>query len=708
MATKAKRAVRVQVERERSQFANLIAQNPNYFGNLSESPFKPIKKIIGNTKYEQVTCVGYNPNLKKLEATIQIKLPFGYKGNLCQAGSTEYVRFFVDYGSGWVDAGVAAFNVHDIPNQTDCARLPTKPLTYVVTQGLDPKRDYCGHPVLPKVRAILSWEIMPPPNPNWPPTWGNVLDRHIQIKPRPWFLIDVVDLLSLDIGKKLEIPKELAEVQLKPIPLPDPPPLMVSDLVKLYSAEPASKGAKLVKTSVEPHRFGADEIHSSLSAAALNQEVLTAKIADWAAVGLDWASAVGAFLGTSGNVTYEQLDCLGLDYNLEWLVATFRIKKPTGYGGNLCQKGSKEHIAFWADWDDECEWTYLATVSVDVHDIATIPAGGLSYTAVLPVDLKYQRRRCDKPKIARVRAVLSWSTLPSDTDPDAIPHWGNRLDAHVQIRPGDPLGEGEVKPILWRVGGIRVENISNVTGLTTAAATFEGGFHPDLGSPFGNKVLIKGPPFPGFFYRVEVRNITSGGGWTTLADPLEIEPLFGPAYTKFSFGGYFTYETLFNNPDMVLYRWDTTGDDLWQIKLDIFGVPGVVTQYIRLKNSGIEDARINIDPALGGNCGKFNVGDPLNGAFVARDPYLSSYSLGTLPFAAPVGQLIPTGGTIPTAPAPPPPAPPPGGNPWTLNTNGMTPCGYVLVLSVVDKAILDSVPFHHHRADPTVGFCLEE
>jgi len=108
------------------------------------------------------------------------------------------------------------------------------------------------------------------------------------------------------------------------------------------------------------------------------------------------------------------------------------------------------------------------------------------------------------------------------------------------------------------------------------------------------------------------------------------------------------------------------------------------------------------------------VKDMINGAFVARDPYLASYSLGLLPFAAPPGQLIPTGGTVQTPVAPPSipplpaPPPPPGGSPWTLDTTGMQPCGYVLQLTVRDKAILHSVPFSHHWATPPVGFCLLE
>jgi hypothetical protein len=704
------------VENERTQFTSLLAQNPNYFGTVAESSLNAVKPMTGNSKYEELTCVGFNPDLNRLEATLQIKLPFGYQGNLCTGGSTEYVRFFIDYGGGWQDVGVAAVNVHDIPNQTDCSKLADKPLTYVVTHTLDPKRDYCLHPVLPTVRAILSWNSVPTANPNQPVVWGNVLDRHIQIKPRPWFLIDVIDSISVVAGKKLQLPPELLEVQLEPIPIPDPPPLKAIDLANLYASKGATKAAdgKSLPSTVEPHRFGTAEIKAALTPSLSGQEMLSAKVDEWNLAGLDWSTAVGALLGTFGNTTYEQLDCLGLDYNQEWLVATYRIKKPSGFSGSLCQKGSKEYIAFWADWDDTCKWTYLATVSIDAFDFANIPADGINYSAVLPVDLKYHRQNCDKPKIGRVRAVLSWGTQPSTTNPDDFPHWGNRIDAHVQIRPGDPINPGDVKPILWKTGGIRVEDISDFTGLTTATAQFLNGFAPDPSSPFGGVVVIQGPPFLGYEYRIQVRNLTLGSGWTTLTAPLTVQPGIGLAYTKFPSGtGYFTYENTWpRNPDQLLARWSAGTDDLWEIKLDIFGQPGVATQIIQLKNSGIADARININPAFGGNCGTFHVGDTIDGAFVARDPYFAAYSLGLLPFSTPPGVLTPLSGSIQTPTAPPSipplpaPPPPPGGSPWTLVTTGMKPCGYVLQLSVRDKAILNSESNSHHWATPPLGFCL--
>ncbi len=157
MADKAgKRPISQVPPKERLQFKKLLLTNPNYFGNLEKSQFKPVNKIIGNTLYEEAACVGFNPALNLLEITIQIKRPGGYNGTLCSPGSSEYVRVFIDYGSGWVEVGLGSFNAHDLSNTVDCNKEPDKPLSYVVTLPLDPQRANCTVPVLPKVRAILS------------------------------------------------------------------------------------------------------------------------------------------------------------------------------------------------------------------------------------------------------------------------------------------------------------------------------------------------------------------------------------------------------------------------------------------------------------------------------------------------------------------------------------------------------------------------
>jgi hypothetical protein len=45
--------VELQFEHERRRFLPLLLSNPNYFGNLENSQFKAVKKIIANSSYEE-------------------------------------------------------------------------------------------------------------------------------------------------------------------------------------------------------------------------------------------------------------------------------------------------------------------------------------------------------------------------------------------------------------------------------------------------------------------------------------------------------------------------------------------------------------------------------------------------------------------------------------------------------------------------------
>jgi hypothetical protein len=85
---------------------------------LANSLFNPelLQQISSNTFWEALTCVGYNPQISRLEAVVSIKQATGYSGDLCSTGSTAYVRFFIDwYNTGtYVDPGIASFKVFDI------------------------------------------------------------------------------------------------------------------------------------------------------------------------------------------------------------------------------------------------------------------------------------------------------------------------------------------------------------------------------------------------------------------------------------------------------------------------------------------------------------------------------------------------------------------------------------------------------------------
>ena len=735
--TKAQPSQATQDRVERTRFRTFLATNLNYFGNLPNNPNKPVAKIIGDTSYEQLTCVGFNPETNFLEATIAVKLPTGYGGDLCGSGSTEFVRFFVDYGSGWQDAGVTGVTVHDIPTNKDCAGVLGKPLIYAVNLRLDPKTNCCGTPLLPKVHAILSWQWQPPAgaaNVGWTPVWGNSLDCQIQIKPRPWNIFCLLELVSAAFPQtKIKVPPLFEQVQFQPIPQPDPPPFTVAELAGIY-AQKTGKTTGAAALSVPAHRFAVNELHSIVSAGVFTQELVTAKTSEWAMAGLDFAAAIGALLQTSADVNYEEIECLGLDEGIpERLVATFRIKRPFGYSGDLCHPGSQEYVAFWADWDNTCQWTYLSTVKVNVHDIPDVPKAGLCYSAILPVDLDKIRQTCKLPKIARVRAVLSWNVLPSKTDPDALNFYGNRLDAHVQINPSVP-GTPE-EPEIRNIGGIPVEFIdTSGSGLTLSGVSASFAHYPgvpadafDRQCPFGGALYMDAQFYPGLYYRIRVRKASNPAIVKVLDDSFLVERWNHPPTfdTQIAVGGFFAYLNPIQYVTRTVAVWSSSGlgamdkDDLWEMQLNVATAPnepsiiGNSPWYrVQLDNTApaappASPPTIDIHIAAGGDCKDFLQDSTVNGNFVANDLYFGSWSLSTEPNTLTTPSNQPKAN--PALPNTSPTVPAPGGNGWSLDTLSpieMKPCGYVVRLDVSDRSIVNSIPYSHNWNHIEVGLCL--
>jgi len=116
-----KKAAKAEVQmftQERTQFKSLLLANPNYFGNLEVSSFESVINIQSNTTYEEIGCVGFQPQFNRLEAVVYVKQPFGYGGGICSNGSQEYVRFYLsfDHGATWVDQGLTSFTAYNVPD----------------------------------------------------------------------------------------------------------------------------------------------------------------------------------------------------------------------------------------------------------------------------------------------------------------------------------------------------------------------------------------------------------------------------------------------------------------------------------------------------------------------------------------------------------------------------------------------------------------
>ena len=168
---------RLSPEVARKNLRALLASNPDHFGNLSASSFKAILKIENDTTYESLAGLSYSPRSERLRTIIRINQQTGYSTGNSDHGSFEYVRFFLSFdgGTGWLDQGMRAFNVFDSPNPT--------PHDQGVTLRIRPREQLFSVDTLPRVRAILSWNLMPPGRtPNWIPVWGDVAEAEIRIE----------------------------------------------------------------------------------------------------------------------------------------------------------------------------------------------------------------------------------------------------------------------------------------------------------------------------------------------------------------------------------------------------------------------------------------------------------------------------------------------------------------------------------------------
>ncbi|HEY8935737.1 MAG TPA: hypothetical protein VIM65_10975, partial [Cyclobacteriaceae bacterium] len=311
----------VKLEAERTHFHYMLAKNPNYFGNIPGSSSKPIYKLIADESYEALTCVGYNPDTENMEATFSIKKSAGYSGNLCAAGSFEYLRFYLDFhdGTGFIDQGSVAIHVHDIPAANDCTGHSIFPIKYAATLKKKTSRfSDCEKPLLPTLRVILSWSIEPPVNsPDWKPVWGSVMNCEVQIRPSlklHFPLVDWSKYLELAVASPSLTVKQLAEItqidlsQVGPQPKPH-----LGELVKISE-----------KISVPASRFAFKSVYNMIKyptseITLMDQATLTKANINWSEL-IDKLGVIFPKDTSKANVDYEELECIGLDYNLESLV----------------------------------------------------------------------------------------------------------------------------------------------------------------------------------------------------------------------------------------------------------------------------------------------------------------------------------------------------------------------------------------------------
>ena len=265
----------------------------------------------GNTTYEQLVCIGYRPQLKRLDGVVQIKQSSGYSGGICTAGSKEYVRFFAstDNGGTWTDLGLTSFTIWDVPGP--------KPLDFDVSIPVDLAAACCKDENLVLIRGILSWEV-PPVGPADPIVWGNGLDVTVQVA--PFVLGTLADfLLCLPVPVELEPAGEVASLE-QIVEFGPAPQLTPRQLYDLYQGTKVPQARYLLSQVTEllgdPGALSA-AVHQPASA-------LVPALPDVA----DLGAILSIIIDPQGNETYEQLGCVGLNTVTDELAATIDIKQP--------------------------------------------------------------------------------------------------------------------------------------------------------------------------------------------------------------------------------------------------------------------------------------------------------------------------------------------------------------------------------------------
>jgi len=131
---------------------------------------------LGSLFYEEMPCVGYDPQRRQFAAPVKIKQTFGF-GGAPLPGSREYVLHCVADPAGVLQP-VGRDSVHlsdalpgNVPTwQFAVVTNATEHLATIQPMNNQSRR----------AKSILSWQL-PPTNCNYQPIWGNALNYRIRL-----------------------------------------------------------------------------------------------------------------------------------------------------------------------------------------------------------------------------------------------------------------------------------------------------------------------------------------------------------------------------------------------------------------------------------------------------------------------------------------------------------------------------------------------
>jgi hypothetical protein len=561
------------VEMERLQFNSLIEKNPNYFGTIKQSKLKAKKFFSMSTKYEELTCVGLYPEINMLEAIFKVKKSYGFSGKLCKKGSKEYVAFYIDYGdgAGYVSTGApAVVKVHNL------TAINSGHIYYAAKKTFTPKQLlHCSTPQVVKVKAILSWQT-PPVSSGFIPVWGNVLERWVQIKPKPSLFV-LPNKLAADkmvlMGNKNEIKEFLAHAdEAEKLLMENPGKVeeerfqfkaLIKKNINYFGAITKSKSSQAIKMAVTKLPSNVKKLYLAEN---FQLETLVPVFPMWY------------------NTSYEELKCVGLFPEEDLLEAVIEIKKPFGFNGPLCPPGgSNQYVSFYIDWGSgSFGATPVVTEKVRTYDIPSVSEHHLFYAvrAKIPKDIiKEHLKECSIENVVRVRAILSWNFDASSMGPNYHPAYGNVLTRRIQLRPS--TGQG-VTCEIQTVNQVLVEHITQ-SGSDKGLA-----INPDstavlykYDKPFGGLIAIHG--------KINIANAAyyrflfsedNGASWVPVKDKLRypnpLFPFIGPVYYTINpdSDGWINksqYDSQKNEYDpLAMSYWNSSGkNSLCTIKLEV-------------------------------------------------------------------------------------------------------------------------------------------
>lgn len=135
------------------------------------------------------------------------------------------------------------------------------------------------------------------------------------------------------------------------------------------------------------------------------------------------------------NSYYEQIGSVGYQPQTERLEAVVYVNHPSGYGGRLCGTRSEEYVRFFASSDDGASWEDLGMASVRVWDVPEGTEGRKRLEYAVGLSHSFKRWICTRPRLLRVRAILSWNVPPPAGNAAHVPVWGEIHDTRILVEP---------------------------------------------------------------------------------------------------------------------------------------------------------------------------------------------------------------------------------------------------------------------------------